>query len=209
MAGNAPPCAAARAGDNCLYVLANPWDPGEVRIGDAAQTIEKLAPCENLSLLVKHSYPGLAPLAGHYHARFASLLLEETGDGPAGGYDRAHWFRLSALEADRRIRQDVEERLQRCKEKIALQLRKISVLRAAVPGPREEAPPSGRPGEEGASPETPSAPEKSRAPASRQPKSPRPKKRAKEGGEKLERFTVVTKAGMSALFGGAPEVEER
>lgn len=192
------------AGDDCLYVLSNPWDPGEVRIGNASQTIEKLAACENLSLLVKHAYPGLGPLAAHYHARFASLLSQEE-EAAAGHCDRAHWFRLSAVEADLRIREDVEERIQRCKDKIALQCQQILALRASVPehpsAPQEAAGPSERSEEEGGSRRASAASSKSRA-SSAAPKNPR--KCVKEKSEKVERFTVVTKAGMSALFKSAP-----
>lgn len=194
------------SGDDCLYVLLNPWDPGEVRIGNASQTIEKLAPCENLSLLVKHAYPGLGPLAAHYHARFASLLSQE--EAAAGRCDRAHWFRLSAVEADLRIREDVEERIQRCKDKIARQCQQISALRAAVPeqprAPQEAADPSERSEEEGDSRRASAASSKSRA-SSAAPKKPR--KLVKEKSEKVERFTVVTKAGMRALFKSAPATQ--
>jgi hypothetical protein len=183
------PSSTAAARDDSLHILSNPWDPGEVRIGDASQTIEQLAPGENLSLLVKRSYPGLGHLAAYYQEKFSSLRQRDDSTASSWG----GWFRLSAEEADRRIREDVEERIQTCQRQISVLLQQVATLQCSTTTTFEQA--------------------KSRREKSEQPEgsvreastamskdASRTKKRAKEKCDKMERFTVVTKAGVQALF---------
>ena len=188
-----PGCPAA-ARDDCLHILSNPWDPGEVRIGDASQTIEQLAPGENLSLLVKRSYPGLGHLAAYYQERFSSLCLRD--DSSTAASLTGCWFKLSAEEADRRIREDVEERIQTCLRQMSSLSQQVDTLQRSTATTFQQTKPRREESEqpEGAATEASS------------PKSKKPsqtKKRVKEKNDKMERFTVVTKAGVQALFRSA------